>query len=108
MQQLLAALPGEQAMRLRVGLNAGETISTEDDYFGAPVVVAARLCDHAGAGQILASEVVRSLVGGRGGYRFLPLGAIRLKGLSEPVTAFELHWRGGDTATSASSPGASR
>jgi class 3 adenylate cyclase len=108
MQQLLAALPGEQAMRLRIGLNAGETISTEDDYFGAPVVVAARLCDRAGAGQILASEVVRSLVGGRGRYRFLPLGAIRLKGLSEPVTAFELDWHGGDTATSASSPAAAR
>ena len=41
MQQLLAAHPGREAMRLRIGLNAGETISAEDDYFGAPVVVAA-------------------------------------------------------------------
>lgn len=108
MQQLLAALPGEQVMRLRVGLNAGETISTEDDYFGAPVVVAARLCDHAGGGQILASEVVRSLVGARGGYRFLALGAIKLRGLSEPVTAFELDWHSADAAPSANAPGAAR
>jgi len=95
MQQLLTDHPGEQALRLRVGLNAGEAISVEDDYFGAPVVVAARLCGRAGAGQILVSEVVRSLVGSRGGHRFLPLGAMPLKGLSEPVTAFALDWRPG-------------
>jgi class 3 adenylate cyclase len=57
MQQLLAARRGEHAMRLRIGLNAGEVITVEDDYFGAPVVVAKRLCDRAGAGQILASAI---------------------------------------------------
>jgi class 3 adenylate cyclase len=78
---------------LRVGLNAGEVIDTEDDYFGAPVVVAKRLCDRATSGQILASETVRALAGERAVDLFTPLGRLRLKGLSDPVTAFEVAWR---------------
>jgi hypothetical protein len=44
--------------------------------------------------------VVRSLVGSRGEHRFVELGAMKLKGLSEPVGAFELDWRPGKTARS--------
>ena len=44
---------------VRVGLNVGEPIREEDDYFGTPVVVAKRLCDVADGGQILASDLVR-------------------------------------------------
>jgi class 3 adenylate cyclase len=84
---------GSETMGLRIGLNAGEAISAEDDYFGRPVVVAKRLCDRAGRGQILVSDVVRSLVGNRGEYRFIALGALQLKGLADPVTAFGLDWR---------------
>jgi class 3 adenylate cyclase len=96
MQQRIAAHAAgapERAMGLRVGLNAGEAISAGDDYFGAPVVVAARLCDRAGAGQILASEVVRSLAGNRAPVAFSALGQLGLKGLRDPVSAFELDWR---------------
>jgi class 3 adenylate cyclase len=96
MQRQIAAQRGEgsdEAMGLRIGLNAGEVIAAEDDYFGAPVVVARRLCDRADGSQILASEVVRSLVGTRAEHRFRAVGAMKLKGLSEPVTAFELNWR---------------
>jgi class 3 adenylate cyclase len=84
---------GGESVGLRIGLNAGEAISAEGDYFGRPVVVAKRLCDRAGRGQILVSDVVRSLVGNRGEYRFIALGAIQLKGLVDPVTAFGLDWR---------------
>jgi class 3 adenylate cyclase len=84
---------GGEAMGLRIGLNAGEVISAEDDYFGTPVVVAKRLCDRAGAGQALLSDVVRSLVGSRGEYRFASLGALQLKGFTDPVMTFELIWR---------------
>ena len=59
-------------MSVRVGLHVGEPIRDEDDYFGTPVVVAKRLCDRAEGGQILASDVVRALVGTRGGFRFSP------------------------------------
>jgi class 3 adenylate cyclase len=84
---------GEEALGLRIGLNSGEVISAEDDYFGAPVVVAKRLCDRAVPGQILASEVVFSLVGGRGGHEFVSLGKMQLKGFPEPLSAFAITWQ---------------
>ncbi len=56
------------------------------------MVVARRLCDHAEGGQILASELVRQLIGGRGGFAFRPVGELPLKGLTEPVGACELGW----------------
>jgi class 3 adenylate cyclase len=96
MQQRIAEYSDEadgEAMGLRIGLNAGEVISAEDDYFGAPVVVAKRLCDRAGSGQTLVSEVVRSLVSSRREYQFVALGDLRLKGFTDPITAFELDWR---------------
>jgi class 3 adenylate cyclase len=96
MQQRIAAHgagDSERTMRLRIGLNAGEAISAGDDYFGSPVVVAARLCDRAVAGQILASEVVRSLAGNRAEGQFVPVGTVTLKGMRRPIAAFELDWR---------------
>jgi class 3 adenylate cyclase/tetratricopeptide (TPR) repeat protein len=96
MQQRIARYNDELAgvsLGLRVGLNAGEVISAENDYFGASVVVARRLCDRAQSAQTLVSEAVRALVGTRAGYRFSDLGALQLKGFSDPVAAFELDWR---------------
>ncbi len=72
-------------LELRVGVHAGEPIREESDLFGAAVVVAKRLCDTAGGGQILTSQLVVDLVGGRGTFRFRPLGPMALKGLPEPV-----------------------
>jgi class 3 adenylate cyclase len=83
--------PG-QGRGLRIGLNAGEVTRADDDYFGTPVVVAKRLCDRAAAGQTIVSDVVRVLVGSRGEYRFTALGALELKGLKDPVEAYELGW----------------
>src|SRR4051794_22432778 len=83
---------GDGTLAVRVGLNVGEPIVDEGDYFGTPVVVAKRLCDAAGAGQILASEVVRALVGTRGGFGFRGVGAVPLKGIAEPVAACEVAW----------------
>jgi len=70
---------------LRIGVHAGEPIREESDLFGGAVVVAKRLCDTADGGQILTSQLVVDLVGGRGAFRFRPLGPVALKGLPEPV-----------------------
>ena len=83
---------GSDRLRVRVGLNVGEPIRDEDDYFGTPVVVAKRLCDSAEGGQILASDLVRLLIGDRGGFAFEPVGELALKGLATPVSACELTW----------------
>ncbi|MGH9036330.1 MAG: AAA family ATPase, partial [Acidimicrobiia bacterium] len=80
------------AWGVRVGLHAGEPVADDDDFFGAAVVVAKRLCDRAGGGQILASDVIRNLVGSRGGFRFRALGRLTLKGLAEPVETVEVDW----------------
>ena len=55
-------------------------------------MVAKRLCDKADGGQILASELVRALVGSRGSFDFRSCGPIALKGISEPLAACEIAW----------------
>ncbi len=86
------ARQGDDRLRVRVGLNVGEPIRDEDDYFGTPVVVAKRICDKADGGQILASELLRALVGSRGSFGFRSCGPVALKGLSEPLPACEILW----------------
>ena len=83
---------GEQAFAVRIGLNVGEPIRDEGDYFGTPVVIAKRLCDAGAPGQILASELVRGLVGTRGGFSYRALDPFLLKGVAEPVPACEVMW----------------
>jgi class 3 adenylate cyclase/DNA-binding NarL/FixJ family response regulator len=80
------------AVRVRIGLHAGETVADDGDYFGRAVVVAKRLCDRADAGQILAGDLVRVLVGSGGGFRFTPAGHLTLKGLAEPLAAVVVEW----------------
>jgi class 3 adenylate cyclase len=82
----------DDRLTVRVGLNIGEPIRDEGDYFGTPVVVAKRLCDKAEGGQILASELLRALVGGRGSFAFRSCGPMALKGLAEPLPACEILW----------------
>ena len=96
-----------ESIGLRVGLNAGEAIIVEDDYFGMSVVVAKRLCDSATPGQVLVSDVVRSLVGSREDVRFIEVGALELKGLEDRVPAFELDWRSSSASAGLQAPASS-
>jgi class 3 adenylate cyclase/tetratricopeptide (TPR) repeat protein len=82
---------------LRIGLAVGEAMVDDGDYFGKPVVEASRLCARAGGGQILATDVVRVLAARRGD-RFVPVGPIRLKGITEPVEAVEIRWEDASAA----------
>lgn len=77
---------------LRVGLSAGEATKEHDDYFGEPVIEAARICAKAGGGQILVSDVVRLSAGRRSSHRFSSLGEIELKGLPAPIETLEVAW----------------
>ncbi len=83
---------------VRVGLHVGEPIRDEGDYFGTPVVIARRLCDAADGGQILTSDLVHALVGTRGEFSFHDAGFLALKGLTEPVAAWEVGWEAASTA----------
>ena len=77
---------------LRIGLSGGEATMESDDYYGDPVIEAARLCAHANAGQILATEAVRVMGGRRTPYLYEPVGALELKGLPEPVEVLDVGW----------------
>lgn len=57
---------GGEALQIRIGIDVGEPTRQGVDYFGAPVVVASRLCAAAEGGQILASELVRAIAASRG------------------------------------------
>jgi class 3 adenylate cyclase/tetratricopeptide (TPR) repeat protein len=93
-RSIAAAGAGDKdLLAVRVGLNAGEVTEEEGDYYGTAVNVAARLCQGAEGGQILSSDLVRGLVGSRGGYPFRSMGSLNLKGLAQPVTAWEVSWR---------------
>ncbi len=75
-----------------VGLNAGEPIAEDDDLFGTSINLAARICDHAEAGQILAANVVRELAAGKQ-FLFADLGETELRGFEDPVKLWELRWQ---------------
>ena len=93
----------EHSVGLRVGLSAGEVNCEDDDYFGEPVIEAARLCATCEIGQVLAADVVRAMAGRRNRHECRPLGELALKGLPDPVETVEVLWEplvGADTTTS--------
>ncbi len=79
-------------MRIRIGLNAGEPIAEDDDYFGAAVQLAARVCDRAEPGQILVTQVVHDLCRGKA-LHFDDAGQVTLKGFPDPVRLFAVDAR---------------
>jgi class 3 adenylate cyclase/pimeloyl-ACP methyl ester carboxylesterase len=87
MHDRVEALDVDEPAFVRIGVSAGEAANDDGDWFGTPVVEAARLCAAAVAGQTLVSEVVRALVGSRGGHQFRSVGSLTLKGLTEPLPA---------------------
>jgi predicted ATPase/class 3 adenylate cyclase len=94
----------EVALGVRIGISAGDVVERAGDYYGVSAVEAARLCAIAAGGQILASETVRSLAGSRGGYDFVALGDLDLKGLP-PLATVAVRW-GDDAPVFAPSGGA--
>ena len=81
-----------QEIGLRIGVSSGEVTFEDDDYFGDPVIEAARLCARCAGGQILASDLVRLNAGRRNPHPSSPVGDLELKGLPDPVATVEVHW----------------
>jgi len=79
----------EQAILVRIGLNAGEPVAEEADLFGTAVQAAARIAARARPEQILVSDVVRQLAAGKP-FRFTSLGRFSLKGFRERQRLFEV------------------
>lgn len=82
---------GEPPIKLRIGGAAGEPVEQGNDIFGSTVQLAARLCSHAEADQILVSNVVAELCIGKG-LNFRPLGEVALKGFDRPLQVHHVDW----------------
>src|SRR5215213_2624136 len=86
----MSTIDSPRPLRLRVGIAAGEASNEDGDWFGTPVVEAARLCAAADPDEILLSETARKLVGSRGAHEFIAVGRLTLKGLGEPLLSYAL------------------
>ena len=84
---------GEQPVRIRIGLGAGETTVQDDDYFGRAPIEAARLCAKAPADGILASTTVAMLAERSQDVEFESVGEVELKGFPQPVEAMAVLWQ---------------
>ena len=84
----------DNPLNVRIGLNTGDVISEDDDYFGSSVIVAARIASAAKGGEILLSEATKA-VAGRIRVPLLDRGPHELRGLSETTRLYEAVWRPG-------------
>jgi len=87
-----AEWPGENEVRLRIGLHRGRPALTDSGYVGISVHAAARICFSAHGGQIVMSSAVHAAVleSLDEQIRLRSLGAWRFRGLPEPVVLFQV------------------
>ncbi len=81
-------------LHIKIGINAGEPISEDNDLFGSTVQMAARIVDKAKADQIFVSEIVRGICAGKQ-VKFENRGPYEMKGFDEPPILYEVKWNGG-------------
>lgn len=74
---------------VRIGIHTAEVERRDADLEGIGVVVAARVMDAAGTGQIVVTETVRTLLLGSS-WRFRSMGPKQLKGLDDEWELYEL------------------
>jgi adenylate cyclase len=72
----------------RIGIHSGAAIYRDGDYYGREVNRAARVVARAAGGEVLVTRPVVDAVGAANGLAFELIGAIRLKGFSEPTELF--------------------
>ncbi len=90
------------ALKLQVGLARGEVVEMSGDCFGDAVNVAARLLDHAGDNETLATSVVVDNLPPITQARFRNLDRMQLRGRAEPVHVYLLEaLRPSDSAATA-------
>ena len=79
-------------IRVRLGLSAGEPVEEHNDFFGAAVQLAARICAHAAPEEVLVANVIRELSIGKG-FTFEDRGEVSLRGFDDPVHLYAVRWR---------------
>lgn len=84
-------LPAERRMQLRIGINVGDVMVSEDDLYGDGVNVAARLQTAAPVGGIYISESAYFHVHKSLRATFRDRGAHAVKNIAEPVRVFQVY-----------------
>jgi len=95
-----AAIPPDQRIEFRIGINLGDVIADGDDIFGDGVNIAARLEALAEPGGICISRTVRDQVLDKLPYAFDDMGERALRNIARPVSVYAL----GETAGAALPP----
>ncbi|MBI5309847.1 MAG: adenylate/guanylate cyclase domain-containing protein [Actinobacteria bacterium] len=86
----------DKIFRLRIGMDFGEALYRDGDYFGGAVNMAARVLNRADAEEALATESLKNQIKNRAaaGLRFQSIGKVRLKGFDDPVELYRIEPRG--------------
>lgn len=89
----LESWPQTLRMEVKAGVATGEVVEVDGDCYGDAVNVAARLSDLAGGGEIWITESV--VLGIEEGHhlRLRSLGAVTLRGKTEPTTLYKVEWQ---------------
>ena len=75
---------------MRIGLNTGTPVAEGGDFFGMAVNVAARLCELAAAGEVLATGDVVGVAEVGSSFAFTEVGPVQLKGRASPIAVYRL------------------
>jgi adenylate cyclase len=85
-----AANPNIEVM-IRIGVNVGEAVEEDNDFFGAAVQMTARICDKATKGNIWVSQAVKDACKGQK-IGFIPRGGFEMKGIQGKKSLYEIGW----------------
>lgn len=78
-------------VHLRIGINNGEAVEEENDFFGAAVQMTARICDKASKDNIWVSQSVVDACKGQK-FGFIPRGGFEMKGIQGAKRLYEVGW----------------
>jgi adenylate cyclase len=96
------ALPSDQRIAMRIGINLGDVIAEGGDIFGDGVNIAARLEALAEPGAIFVSEMVYHHIIDKVDFEFADLGPQDLKNIRRPIRVYRM---GGETIREPAEPG---
>ncbi len=91
-QILVTNAQREPQLKIRIGIHTGDVIKSNGDFFGTVVNKAARIATSANPGQILVSDVTRSMVESSGEFEFESPISVALRGIEGNHSISTLQW----------------
>src|SRR5208337_1073385 len=79
---------------IRMGLHAGRALRIRGGYFGHTLILAARIAEHALAGEMLVSSQLVKRLNNPSNYRIDAQASLSLKGFATQIEVFRINWRG--------------